>query len=367
MDNKLCFPSVDTITLSFPVSLADMSRFKVKSLHQYFGDIDKAKAIVFLTPEDHDKISSGQGYLTASYDGVELTVQVSVPKMLYGHSATMTSDVEGACSRIAEYLEFMGVTVPNFFTWRVKRLDFCYNFYFQAASDVVNVLDALSRLRYRGKVGYRTRAGKPLPYWPGQDRTLKFYSKGLEMSRDLALWDCFSDDEHERLLRILRFEEELRGEALKKVFDCSTSEMLTVNHVCAKLFRFDMHEYIVSRLDYFTGRTPRASLNDYMTQLNAAGLSPTSTYACTVERIMEVGWDQYRAETAPATYKRHMAKLRRVGIEPAYLDTHYDRYHQVFTRLQDVVDVDQIPFYFMDRVVCPDREFDRIIQNCYYG
>lgn len=359
MDTPLTF---DTVSFKIPVKRENLEHLQLKMSKTHYGVSDTEQRVYYLKHrKDFYDQASFEGCPTISFDGSYALVQLSAPKFTIGHSAGHVYHLYAFAESIRRFFwDWYDITFPPCEFWIVSRIDICVNYCLPSHKHVVSMCDSLARLRYRGKLAHRTRGGKLLPYWPGQDRTVKFYAKGLEMQKhDPEVYKLFVGDDFTLLHQLLRYEEELRGEALKGLAGVKHGFEVTVPVLNRAMLETRLLLWLDERMKFFGARNPRGDKDSYLRMVDASKLRTKAPYRQAVADILEHGLDWYRAVTPPATFQRRMQKLRKLGIEPAFLDTQWDQYHNDELNMDNLLSPTRIDQTF-DSYLLADNFIDKL-------
>lgn len=166
-----------------------------------------------------------------------LTVELSLPKLFYGHNVSLLYAWTKALHILKDCLEkafrLTRLKLPDISTWQVWRADICYAWRCPSQSTAQQLLNSLKHLHYPRK--------KPITYetsivFPGRLSSLKFYLKlpefmahdRKELLKEKASLDWI--DHLEALANgVLRFEITLRRQALKRLGFQTVADLAQTN------------------------------------------------------------------------------------------------------------------------------------------
>jgi len=230
--------SLDTVV--FAVESSASFSADVKSVFSSFDAAGNSKTGFFryyLRPNKFFQLPSNYSAPVFSDLGGRLVFQFSLPKLIYGHSAAMVAaeDLPLIFESIQRSLIDWGINrCPSWDKWLVNRLDFSFNFLTPSAEHVGTHLSNLSRLRYGTRNPSTDPYGRSVAHWSTKQRTVKFYSKYLEMLADKRNnFETIIDNP--ALPKIIRYEFGLRKQAVKSEFSISDEGSLTIARVLARL------------------------------------------------------------------------------------------------------------------------------------
>lgn len=307
---------------------------------QYFWPVDKLASL----PSSWTPPQIG-------FEGNNLILQFSLPKLLNGHSAKMESNLLAALQAWEKVLslDFAMPLVGSFLDWRLRRVDFCYNFKLDSPAMCKGAIDQLSRLRHRGNISHSVRR-KRLAYWPSSTCTVKFYCKGEEMAYNKKDYpQDWLEARKYALESVLRYEEEWKKKKLTRFCGVNSMFDVTVSRFCKALSKWSVEEHLQKINRQFTVRGLPVSVEQLLQSIKTKRKpEPLIKF---VSKVLDQGIEPVRQEYPKATYYKHVASLRRLGFDVSQLEAKYD------SPFAQVVDLSH--WISPDRF-CTDFDFEKI-------
>ena len=108
-----------------------------------------------------------------------MTVELSLPKLYYGHNISLLYDWPKALELLRSRLkEFFGWRqLAKIETWKLNRVDFCYAWRMPSEETARAFLELMKRLRYPHK---KPQHRENSAFWPGATYSAKVYGKASE-------------------------------------------------------------------------------------------------------------------------------------------------------------------------------------------
>lgn len=105
-----------------------------------------------------------------------LTVELSLPKLWYGHNISLLYDFRAALGYLRDKLReaFKVRTLPQVDDWIVGRVDFCYAWGLPTPEAAKAMIESLKRLKYPYK---QPQHRENSAFWPGKTYSVKIYNK----------------------------------------------------------------------------------------------------------------------------------------------------------------------------------------------
>lgn len=374
-------PSPDTVRFFLPCDeiLLGSLPFAYRTLKAFYNpgdhDTDQTRFTFYpFTFDELDRLPSSHSMPAlspqmASADHPSgLYIQVSVPKMLRGHSLWNPglSDLEAVIQGIYEALSRIWPDTPSVQLWRITRLDLSINLHCQDLAQVQDYRRQLSVLRYLGKPSHSTSKKRSfLCYWAGRSRTVKFYSKGLEIlgtdsERSRKVFDSIKkQDLAAAALPVLRFEVEYHREGLLSALGVKHSKDLTLLEVLDWYESLDFKTWWDSYLAQFDRPGPVMTLTELEEKISQ--LPKAEVYREFARAIIDYGIDWVQANTPKTTFFNRLRQLRKFDIEPAHLAAHWAR--TTGFRLPQLGPLSQLPLHPGDDRQLPVDDFSQLVQS----
>lgn len=131
-----------------------------------------------------------------------MTVEVSIPKFLFGHNVQMVSngDISRFFQRLNDYLRNKFYAYPKHepLYWKVQRMDVCWNF--QVGAAVRDYIQASSHIHISRYATYVYGGGETV-VWQNRSKRMSFYDKQQEVRDRNGLPEVLEQSQG-----ILRFE-----------------------------------------------------------------------------------------------------------------------------------------------------------------
>jgi II/X family phage/plasmid replication protein len=176
-------------------------------------------------------------------------LELSIPKYYFGHNVRMItiSQFKEICKLIEKDLKETLGFVTNRDSWRIQRLDICYNWKLNSPQELENYITIFQNLEYPRK--------KKRPYdtsvmFVGSAYTVKFYDKHseylansfneLKKSEEVLAYDLIEFSES-----VLRFETELRKTQLVNIFN---KKNIYIDDITEDLVTRLLNEYLIKFL-----------------------------------------------------------------------------------------------------------------------
>jgi hypothetical protein len=286
-----------------------------------------------------------------SFEGNNLILQFSLPKLLNGHSAKMETHlltVLEAWEKVLS-LDFAMSPAVSFLDWRLRRVDLCYNFKLDTPEMCKGAIDQLSRLRHRGNLAHSVRR-KRLAYWPSSTCTVKFYCKGEEMKHNKQ---DYSEDwlqaRQYGLDCILRYEEEWKKQKLTRFCGVNSMMDVTVRRFSQALAKWSVEEHLQKINKQFTVRGVPVSVEDLIKKIRTKRKpGPLLDF---ISKVLDQGIEPVRQEYPDRTFYNHCAALRQLGFDVSMLEAKYDSPFGQIVDLSTWVSADRF---------CTDFDFEKI-------
>lgn len=242
--------------------------------------------------------------------------QFSAPKFLWGHNCFMLYDLEWFLNYFRYFIQdASGVIIEPVENWIIKRVDFCCNFVLPNLKEVENAISFLSNFRFRNKGCQRTK-GKDIAYWTTKRRTLKFYSKALEMDAHRKYFRV-SDSYFQRLRlyseKILRYEEEWRAEYIRYVTGRKGEILFSFFKDFLK--SFNLLEYIENLFGDIKQKSIYRSIDDCSQVLDNLIGKKKSALLRFLSLFFSLGDKQLRKIYPDTSYYRLKKDLQGIGID----------------------------------------------------
>lgn len=299
-------------------------------------------------------------------EGWKIRFSFSLPKLFYGHSARHASDLGLVLQGLEDYMRYE-IQVPpavSWPDWQLSRIDLCYNFSLPSPEHAKAAEQQLSRLRYRGRLALRDKRAQ-YPYWPSTTRTVKFYIKGLEMlkhQKEGHYPEGWLEARRYRLDSILRYEEEWRGKQLERFVGVELADQVTVGKFLQRMARWSVDEHIAWIQKQFLARGPQISIQETLSTLHQ-GLRKPGPAMRFAMRVLDEGLEAVRLSMAKPTYYRCCASLRRLGIEPAMLESHWENRFAKPVDISHWVCRENFCTDFDREAICEDPLYNRIMAH----
>jgi len=328
----------------------------------------------------------------------KLSLEFSIPKFWYGHSAVHAGldHLELALQAWELWFASRGVETVPWPDWQVREIHFSYNFKMDSPYDVQRAVRQLSRLRFRNKLAFQDKSGVHA-YWSGDDRTIKFYQKGDEMWAHRKKNGSRYDEDWLKarlfsLNRILRFEDEWRDKTLLKFCRIGTERnvgqerkfveraklgetqrrqvvdrtefskrdlisQVTVSRFVKSLEKWTIKQHFDFIQDNFTARSPADSLEDVRKQLKR--LRRRAEMEDFLDAVLSRGLTQVKSEMPKTTFYKKKADFKKLGYPIDFFDSFFDDENTVGSNLRKFQTVD-ISRYIKYENLCRDFDCENI-------
>lgn len=177
---------IDTIKLGIPLTrgqhakllklIFTRDRWQWTQFHPTTGELHIVRAESVLTTDGESYHREIRWNIPDSFSpGTCLVVELSLPKLWYGHNIHLLYDWPAAVAELRRLFHAeLRCRLPPLSGWRVLRLDCCYAWRFPSQSLAQAFLDSLANHKFAGK--------KPIIYpdaifFPGRTLSLKIYLK----------------------------------------------------------------------------------------------------------------------------------------------------------------------------------------------
>jgi II/X family phage/plasmid replication protein len=325
--------STDTIRFLIPFSCKDLLEkvcdcFQKASEYRRFsleGECEKeySKFRLMTTPETlgrrsyDDSISFSP---QADEHACGLLFEFSVPKLKYGHSSFLVWDLPGILEEFRDTITQLcyGYDFPPVNCWILKRIDLAYNFILPGIRQVDEILNHLVGMKLRGKPS----RFRHYPYWNFSNRTVKFYSKFLEMKKHKETY-YVPNGRYEEVLAnssgILRFEEEWRSahllRKLEKVFPgIKSRQEITIGKFLHYMQGYSWKNHIEGYVKTMEKRRPVTEIHRVLYEIRK-NLRNSNTYIEFVTLILAQGVEKTKSQMKNGTFYAKKRKLLSIGID----------------------------------------------------
>ncbi len=293
----------------------------------------------------------------------KLSLEFSIPKFWYGHSAIHAGldHLELALQAWELWFNGRGVETVPWPDWQIREIHFAYNFKMSSPYEVQRAERQLARLRFRGKLSFND-GKRNYAYWSGEDRTIKFYQKGDEMWNHRKKNNSRYDEDWLRarlfsLNKILRFEDEWRDKTLLKFCGIGTERnvgnlrqeraraklgdavrgqivdrtefskrdlisQVTVSRFVKSLEKWTVNEHFQFIQDNFTARSPADSLVEVRQVLRR--LKRRVEKENFLDAVLSRGLSQVKSEMAPRTFQNNKKYFEKMGYPIDFFDSFFD-------------------------------------------
>lgn len=240
----------------------------------------------------------------------KLTVEVSIPKFLFGHNVNlvMNQDIDDFFIKLNHYLltKFHAYPRHDSKHWKVQRMDVCWNF--QVGGAVREYIQAFNQIHI-AKYTTRTYGDHETIEWMNQSKRMCFYDKEKEVLAKKGNAEVIGLSHG-----ILRFEAKISDKNLKT---CSQ------NRWAGELLTEDVAKsFLVSHLqrlgiDKQLIITSRLAIAEKLIQ--AYGMNKACDLFGFIELSQLLGGGMIN-KLPPSTYRRRMNDIKALGIAPVIGD-----------------------------------------------
>jgi hypothetical protein len=237
-----------------------------------------------------------------------MTVEVSIPKFLFGHNVQMvrSGDISRFFQRLNDYLRNKFYAYPKHepFYWKVQRMDVCWNF--QVGAAVKDYIQAFSHIHISR---YATCAygGGETVVWQNRSKRMSFYDKQQEVKARKGLPKVVEQSQG-----ILRFEANVTDKNLLKYSTNRWAGELIKESVAKDLLVKHLHRLGIDNYLKVSNRKEIATA-----LIKKYGESKAWQLLGFIEYKLIFG-DQSLNRPSKTTYDRRINELKSIGIEPMY-------------------------------------------------
>lgn len=280
------------------ILIKDFSRFRLIPEEEQYGQKSYASEVTFTRVEEG------------------ILFEFSIPKFKWGHNSLLCWDLIGFLNNFRNVLsEYTSTSISRVEDWILKRIDICYSFVFENYGAVRNTLDYLAQCRFRGKPSHR----RGEPYWPYQNRTLKFYSKFEEMKAHKDNYHCHFDIIRANSKCLFRFEEEWRSPYLmrllrKKGYRIRTRRDVTIGKFCVSMHDYSWQKHIERYLKEMDIRKPVTDPIEAI-KLIKSSMRKHTVYIEFLLLVSSVGVELAKDRVGKRNYYNYKRKLQEIGID----------------------------------------------------
>lgn len=356
--NILARPAPDTIRFFVPCSIEELDAlpFAVRSVRAFFRpgeDSAPFQPSTFypFTIQELEALPSSYDLPALSPwrgDNVGLYIQLSLPKVFRGHSLWHPGleDFKALAAGLHEALLRIWPDCPMPSLWRITRLDLSVNYQCYDVYEVQAYRSQLARLRYKGDPSANSKKKNlHMCYWPGRTHTVKFYAKGLEILKtdnpgSLKVIDHVGKKTLVgQALPVLRFEVEYHRERLQYELGVKHSKHLYMDDVIEWYSKLDYNSWLNGFFKFFDRPGPARSLSDIWDVVES--MPKSAIYSNFVRAIIDFGLDHVRSTIPKNTFNDRLRNLRKFGIEPAHLESHFT--HMGFSIREELGSIRDLP------------------------
>lgn len=240
----------------------------------------------------------------------KMTVEVSIPKFLFGHNVRMVSDMDISrfFQRLNDYLrnKFYAYPKHESYYWKIQRMDVCWNF--QVGEAVRDYIQAFSHIHIPRYSTCVYGDGETV-VWQNRSKRMSFYDKQQEIKAHKG-----SPEVIEQSLGILRFEANITDKNLVRYSQNRWAGELIKESVAKDMIFKHLHRLGIDNHLTVSNRREVATrlISEY-------GESKAWQLLGFIEYKMLFG-DQSINQPSKTTYDRRINKLVRLGIASIYSD-----------------------------------------------
>lgn len=374
MSNITDLLSIDTVRVVIPTDHSDLeTMFPASSRFEKFSPdltpVFETSMFYFWSAEEFQNLRSDWSPPAFKiHNGKNILLQFSLPKILYGHSARLafSDHLLPVLYSILQLLAAewnISVSQPPE-NWQLNRIDVSYNFDFPDFQVLQDAYDHIKRLRFRGNLGHQSKRDN-LAYWPGRSRTIKFYSKYLEMKKNKDEYgNQFIISNEDNLSKILRYEEEWHQKFLIRLTNSQKAHEVTVSRFLSYAHYHRPGWFVLKEMrKMFVHRNVGMKVSEARSKIKT--LKKYNQYLDFLDQIIDNGYESVRKSFPDRNkFYRYNKKLRSLGIVPELfetaLDSHFNRHEfnleqylsDNFTTSMDDVSIISDPLNNKIRKIC---------------
>jgi hypothetical protein len=240
----------------------------------------------------------------------KLTVEVSIPKFLFGHNVKLVTneDIDYFLIKLNHYLlaKFHAYPRHDSKHWKIQRMDVCWNF--QVGGAVQEYIHAFHQIHI-SKYTTRTYGENETVEWMNQSKRMCFYDKEKEV---------LAKKGNEEVLGlshgILRFEAKISDKNLKRYSQNRWAGELLTEDVAKSFLLSHLQRFGIDRQLIITSRL---AIADKLIQ--AYGMNKACELFGFIELYQLLGGGMIN-KPSPSTYRRRINDITAIGIAPVIGD-----------------------------------------------